>query len=125
MKNSAHRRLRRVLAERILVFDGAMGTMIQAYRPQESDFRGEQFREHPRDLRGCNDLEAGADILETNTFNANAISMSDYGMESQVYAMNRAAAEIARRLADEYSRKEAGAGASRRPGRHSYGRDLV
>jgi 5-methyltetrahydrofolate--homocysteine methyltransferase len=122
MKNSAHGRLREALIERILVFDGAMGTMIQAYRPSESDFRGEQFREHPRDLKGCNDLlsltkpqmieeihrahlKAGADVLETNTFNANAISMSDYGMESQVYAMNRAAAEIARRVADEYSQK--------------------
>ena len=123
MKNSARGRLLEVLSKRILVFDGAMGTMIQAYKPDESAFRGKQFRDHPQDLKGCNDLlsltkpemieeihrahlEAGADVLETNTFNANSISMSDYGLESQVYAMNRAAAEIARRVADEYSQKE-------------------
>jgi len=122
MKDSAHGRLSEILAQRILVFDGAMGTMIQTFKPDESDFRGELFCDHPQELRGCNDLlsltkpdmieeihranlEAGADILETNTFNANAISMSDYAMESRVYAMNRAAAEIARRAADDYSRR--------------------
>ena len=123
MKNSARDQLLEILSKRILVFDGAMGTMIQAYKPDESAFRGKQFSDHPQDLKGCNDLlsltkpemieeihrahlEAGADVLETNTFNANAISMSDYGLESQVYAMNRAAAEIAHRVADEYSEKE-------------------
>ena len=123
MKNSARGRLAEIVRQRILVFDGAMGTMIQAYQPDEAAFRGTLFRDHPRDLKGCNDLlsltrpeiieeihranlKAGADILETNTFNANAISMSDYRMESQVYAMNRAAAQIARRVADEFSQKE-------------------
>jgi len=101
-----------MLSERILVLDGAMGSMIQSYGLGEEDFRGEAFEDHPRDLEGCNDLlsitrpeiieeihrrylEAGADIIETNTFNATAISMADYGMESQVYSVNRAAAVLA------------------------------
>jgi 5-methyltetrahydrofolate--homocysteine methyltransferase len=123
MANSARAQLEEILSQRILVFDGAMGTAIQAFKPEESDFRGTQFADHPRDLKGCNDLlsltrpemieeihrahlKAGADILETNSFNATAISMSDYGLESQVYEMNRAAACIARRIADEFSQKE-------------------
>jgi 5-methyltetrahydrofolate--homocysteine methyltransferase len=110
--------LERLLAERILILDGAMGTMIQAYRLGESDFRGRAFADHPRDLRGCNDLlsltrpevvleihhkylDAGADIIETNTFNATSISMADYGLEPQVYAINKAAAELAVRAARE------------------------
>jgi 5-methyltetrahydrofolate--homocysteine methyltransferase len=114
--------LERLLAERILILDGAMGTMIQAYRLGEADFRGKAFVDHPRDLKGCNDLlcltrpevpfeihckylDAGADIIETNTFNATAISMADYGLESQVYAINKAAAEIAVRAAREATRK--------------------
>ena len=123
MANSVRDQLQEILSQRILVFDGAMGTMIQAYKPDESDFRGSMFADHPKDLKGCNDLlsltrpqmieeihrahfEAGADILETNTFNANAISMSDYGLESQVYEMNRAAANIAKRVANEFSERE-------------------
>ena len=115
--------LQQILSQRILVFDGAMGTMIQAYKPAESDFRGSMFADHPQDLKGCNDLlsltrpqmiedihranlKAGADILETNTFNANAISLSDYGLESQVYEVNRAATVIAKRVANEFSEKE-------------------
>ncbi len=111
-----------LLEKRIMVLDGAMGTMIQQYTLTEADFRGERFRHHPCDVRGNNDLlcltrpdileaihraylEAGADIIETNTFNANAISQSDYQMESWVYEMNRAAAEIARRVADAYTRR--------------------
>ena len=87
--------LESLLAERVLILDGAMGTMVQACKFDEQDFRGEQFAEHPRDLKDCNDLlsitqpeaiedihrqylEAGADIIETNTFNATAISMADY-----------------------------------------------
>jgi 5-methyltetrahydrofolate--homocysteine methyltransferase len=109
-----------LLARRILVLDGAMGTMIQSYELGEADFRGAQFADHPCDLQGCNDLlcltrpdvieeihreflEAGADILETNTFNSTSISLADYQLESQVYAINKAAAEIARRVADEYT----------------------
>src|SRR5689334_18077847 len=89
--------LERLLAERILVIDGAMGTMVQALRLDEAGFRGERFASHPRDLKGNNDLLAltrpdaieamhreyllaGADIVETNTFNANRISQADYGL---------------------------------------------
>jgi 5-methyltetrahydrofolate--homocysteine methyltransferase len=115
--------LEELLAERILILDGAMGTMIQAYKLGEGDFRGERFRNHPRDLKGCNDLlvltqpqiiedihraylEAGADIIETNTFNANSISMAgDYGVQAHIFEMNRAAAAIARRAADDMTRR--------------------
>ena len=114
----------RLLAERILVLDGAMGTMIQQRGLTEADFRGEQFRDHPHTLKGCNDLlcitrpdviadihrqyfEAGADIVETNTFNANSVSMTgDYGMEAQVFEMNRAGAALAREVADEFTRRD-------------------
>ncbi|HEX8172310.1 MAG TPA: methionine synthase [Thermoanaerobaculia bacterium] len=115
--------LRTLLTRRILVLDGAMGTMIQRYQLSEEDFRGERFAAHPRDLKGANDLlnltrpqvieeihraylEAGADIIETNTFNAQAISMSDYGLEAEVYEINKAAAEIARRACDTLSTPE-------------------
>ena len=108
--------LRSLLRQRILILDGAMGTMIQAERLDEAGFRGLELRDHPRELKGCNDLlcltqpriveaihrrylEAGADIIETNTFNATAISLADYGLEGHAFAINRAAAEIARRAA--------------------------
>jgi len=113
-------RLHRLIGERILVLDGAMGTMIQGYQLGEEDFRGDRFADHPRDLRGANDLlvltrphviteihhaylEAGADIIETNTFNANAVSLSDYALEPYAEEMNRAAATIARAAADAAS----------------------
>ncbi|HUJ16060.1 MAG TPA: methionine synthase, partial [Thermoanaerobaculia bacterium] len=113
-------KLLEALQRRILIIDGAMGTLIQRHRLDESGFRGSQFAAHPRDLKGANDLlsltqpkiiaeihraylDAGADIIETNTFNAQAISMADYGLEAFVYDMNRAAAEIARRAADAVS----------------------
>ena len=90
-----------IIKERILVLDGAMGTMIQKYKLQENDYRGEEFMDHPKPLKGNNDilsitkpdviktihrqyLEAGADIITTNTFNSNRISMWDYGMEDHV-----------------------------------------
>src|SRR5437762_8291243 len=112
-----------LLRRRILILDGAMGTMIQRYKLDEAAYRGERFASHPRDLKGANDLlcltrpsiieeihrqylEAGADIIETNTFNAQAISMSDYGLESAVYDINLEAAKIARRAADAVSTKE-------------------
>ena len=108
-----------LLSRRILLIDGAMGTMLQTYRLGEADYRGTRFADWPSDLKGNNDLlamtkpevvgaihgqylAAGADILETNTFNANAISMADYGMEELAYEMNVAAAGLARRVADEY-----------------------
>jgi 5-methyltetrahydrofolate--homocysteine methyltransferase len=109
---------RRLLGERILVLDGAMGTMIQRHRLDEAAYRGERFAGWQRDLKGANDLlaltqpeiiagihraylEAGADIVETNTFNANAPSLADYGLEELVYELNLAAARLARRAADE------------------------
>jgi 5-methyltetrahydrofolate--homocysteine methyltransferase len=116
-------RLDAVLAERILILDGAMGTMIQGHRLGEGDYRGERFRNWPRDLRGNNDLlvlsqpqiiagihraylEAGADILETNSFNSTGIAMADYGMESLVPELNRAAAALARSVADEFEARD-------------------
>ncbi len=112
--------LHRLLKDRILILDGAMGTMIQRYRLQESDFRGERFAAHPVNVQGNNDLlsltrpqviaeihrsylDAGADIIETNTFNANGISQQDYRMEALVYEMNLAAARLAREAADEFT----------------------
>ena len=112
------REFRRLLGERVLVLDGAMGTVIQSYRLGEADYRGERFRDWPKDLKGNNDLlvltrpevigeihrrylEAGADIVETNTFNSNATSQADYGTEALVRELNLAAAQIARRAADE------------------------
>lgn len=105
--------IRELLKHRILVIDGAMGTMIQRYQLNEQDYRGERFADWPSDLKGNNDLlcltqphivreihgkylEAGADIIETNTFNAQRVSLADYGMESLAYELNLAAARIAR-----------------------------
>lgn len=111
--------LESIAQERIIVLDGAMGSMIQQYQLSEQDFRGERFKDHPKDLKGNNDLlsitkpeviydihrqylEAGADIIETNTFNANRISQGDYGMEELGYEMNFASAQVARKAADDY-----------------------
>jgi 5-methyltetrahydrofolate--homocysteine methyltransferase len=113
---------RRLLTERILVIDGAMGTMIQGYGLTEADYRGERFQDWPCDLKGNSDilaitrpdvigaihtkyLEAGADIIETNTFTANEPSQADYKAESLVREINLAAAQIARQAADEHARK--------------------
>lgn len=112
--------LRRLLQERILVIDGAMGTMIQAYKLEEADYRGDRFVDHGFPQKGNNDLltltrpdvieeihrrflDSGVDILETNTFNSTAIAMADYGMEDHVYALNYEGARIARRVADDIS----------------------
>lgn len=112
--------LRAQLNERILVLDGGMGTMIQSYRLNEADFRGERFADLPCDLKGNNDLlvlskpeviaaihnayfEAGADIIETNTFNSTTIAMADYQMESLSAEINFAAAKLARACADEWT----------------------
>jgi 5-methyltetrahydrofolate--homocysteine methyltransferase len=117
------RELEPLLARRILVLDGAMGTMIQSYHLKEEDYRGERFADWPRDLKGNNDLlsltqpsiiraihaaylDAGADILETNSFNSTAVSMADYGMEKLVYELNRASARLAREVADEFEGRE-------------------
>ncbi len=112
-----------LLARRILVLDGAMGTMLQRHRLTEPDFRGERFAEHPRDLKGNNDLlsitqrdivggvhaaylEAGADILETNTFNSTRVAMADYGMEHLAYELNVEGAKLAREVADRFETPE-------------------
>lgn len=109
-----------IIQERVLVMDGAMGTMIQRYQLKEEDFRGELLKHHPFDLKGDNDilcltqpdlikeihrryLEVGADIIETNTFNANAISQADYKLEHLVYQMNYEAARLAIEVARQYS----------------------
>lgn len=111
-----------ILKNRILILDGAMGTMIQRYKLTEEDFRGERFKDSPKLLKGNNDLlcltrpdvieaihreylEAGADIIETNSFNGTSISMEDYGMEALTKEINIEAAKIARRAADEYNKK--------------------
>ena len=111
------------LQERILVLDGAMGTMLQQYKFTEADFRGERFKNYPTSLQGNNDLlsitqpqaikeihakyfEAGADIVETNTFSGTTIAMADYQMEDLVYELNFQSAEIAREVADEFTAKE-------------------
>ncbi len=111
------RELERLLRERIVILDGAMGTMIQSYRLDEAGFRGERFKDWPRDLKGNNDLlsltqpeiiqaihrqyfEAGADIIESNTFNSTSISLADYKMESLAYELNVAGARNARAAAD-------------------------
>src|SRR5438045_668178 len=114
------RKLIDALQKRILIIDGAMGTMIQRHRLDERAYRGERFADHPRDLKGAADvlsltqpdiiegihrayLEAGADIIETNTFNAQAISMADYGLEPFAYEINVASARLARLAADAFS----------------------
>ena len=114
--------LESLLAERILVLDGAMGTMVQAQVLDEADFRGERFKDHGQDLKGDNDLlvltqpdvirdihadffRVGADIVETNTFNATSISQADYGLADLVYEINFEAARIAREAADDFERE--------------------
>ncbi|MEL7373708.1 MAG: homocysteine S-methyltransferase family protein, partial [Pseudomonadota bacterium] len=114
--------LERLLAQRIVFLDGAMGTMLQAYALEESDFRGARFTDWSHDLKGNNDLltltqpdvvrevhraflEAGADIVETNTFNSNAPSQDDYGMGALVAELNLAAARLAREVADDVARE--------------------
>ena len=111
------------IQKRILVLDGAMGTMLQAYKFSEEDFRGERFKDYPTPLQGNNDLlsitqpeaikevhakflEVGADIIETNTFSATTIAMADYQMEDLVYELNFQSAKIARETADDFTRRE-------------------
>lgn len=116
-------KLQKLLSERILIIDGAMGTMIQRYNLEESDFRGERFADHPSPLKGNNDLLAltrpdvlleiheeylacGADIIETNTFSAQRISMADYDLESAVYDINVESARIARRATQKFTEQD-------------------
>jgi 5-methyltetrahydrofolate--homocysteine methyltransferase len=112
-----------LLKDRILILDGAMGTMIQRHQLDEKDFRGDRFQSHPHSLKGNNDLlsitqpeiileihrqyfEAGADMVETNTFSSTSIAQADYGLESLAYELNLVAAQLARQAADEYTAKE-------------------
>lgn len=118
--------LRDILSKRILVLDGAMGTMIQKYNLTEQDFTGDRFLNHSHSLKGNNDLlsitrpniikaihldylEAGSDIIETNTFNANSLSQADYHLESIVYELNKKAAEVAKEAVKEYQQQYPGA----------------
>ena len=108
--------------QKIIILDGAMGTMIQRYKLEEADFRGERFANHPSDLKGNNDLlcltrpdiieeihfqylQAGADIIETNTFNAQRISLADYHMEDLAYELNLAAAACARKAVERFQKE--------------------
>lgn len=110
------------IQKRILILDGAMGTMLQAYNFSEEDFRGERFKDYPTSLKGNNDLlsltqpkaiaeihrkyfEAGADIIETNTFSGTTIAMADYNMENLVYELNYESAKIAKQVADEFTKQ--------------------
>src|SRR6185437_12571756 len=114
--------IRKELEKHILVIDGAMGTMIQRYQLTEDDFRGERFRDHASDLKGNNDLlnitrpdvikaihaeylDAGADIIETNTFSTQRISMADYQLEEFCYEMSFEGAKIAKEVTAEYNAK--------------------
>jgi 5-methyltetrahydrofolate--homocysteine methyltransferase len=116
-------RIQQELEKRILIIDGAMGTMIQQYKLEEKDYRGDRFRDFEHDLKGNNDLlsitqpnvieaihkaylDAGADIIETNTFNANAISLHDYKMVELAYELNYESARIAKKAAEEYTTKD-------------------
>lgn len=116
-------RIKEILQDRILVLDGAMGTMIQRHKLEEEDFRKNWFENHPSPLKGNNDLlsltrpeiikeihalyyEAGADIAETNTFSGTTIAQADYGLESAVYDINYQSAKIAKEVADEFTARE-------------------
>lgn len=116
--------IRKELKKKILIIDGAMGTMIQRHKLTEGDYRGDRFKDWPSDVKGNNDLlsltrpdiiigihkqylEAGADIIETNTFSSTVIAQADYGMQSLAYELNVAAAQCARKAAAEYTTKDA------------------
>jgi 5-methyltetrahydrofolate--homocysteine methyltransferase len=114
--------LEELLAQRILLLDGSMGALIYSQQPAEEDYRGQRFRRHPTPLKNCTDilvltqprlieeihrayLEAGADIIETDTFNATPIGLAEFGLQEYVFEINKAAAELARRAADDFTRR--------------------
>ncbi len=122
MRKDTKQQLSDILKERILVLDGAMGTMIQRYKLTEADYRGEQFKDFHLDVKGNNDMlsitqpqiiqeihaqyfEAGADIIETNTFSSNSVSMADYEMQDFVYQLNYESAKIAQEVAQQFTQK--------------------
>src|SRR4051794_35888491 len=121
-KNRTQAHLDEILSRRIMILDGAMGSLIFARQPTEEDYRGARFARHSHDLKNCTEilvltqpsmiegfhtayLEAGADIIETDSFNSNALSLAEFGLEEHVFELNRAAAEIARRAADAMTRR--------------------
>ena len=116
-------KIQQALQNRILILDGAMGTMLQRYKFSEEDFRGERFKDFHKSVQGNNDLlsitqpkaiaeihskyfAAGADIVETNTFSSTTIAMADYDMQDLVYELNHESAKIAKKVADEFTAKE-------------------
>jgi 5-methyltetrahydrofolate--homocysteine methyltransferase len=120
---SKFEQIKKILSERILIIDGAMGSLIQQYKLTEKDFRGERFKDFHRDIQGNNDilsitrpdvieaihkayLDAGADIIETNTFSGTTIAQADYELESAVYDINFCSAQVARKAADEYTARD-------------------
>ncbi|WP_237226678.1 methionine synthase [Rubinisphaera sp. JC750] len=122
LQNNTFDALNQILEDRILLLDGAMGSMILDHRPTEEDYRGELFKNHHIDLKNANDVlcltqpdlirklhreyfEAGSDIVETNTFNANVISMEEFGLADYTYEINKRAIELAKEVADEFTKK--------------------
>ncbi|WP_013628616.1 methionine synthase [Rubinisphaera brasiliensis] len=122
LQNNTFDALNQILEDRILLLDGAMGSMILDHRPTEDDYRGEQFKNHHIDLKNANDVlcltqpdlirklhreyfEAGSDIVESNTFNANVISMEEFGLAEYTYEINKRAIELAKEVADEFTKK--------------------
>src|SRR5436190_1018656 len=114
--------LKQLMEERILLLDGSMGALIYSKSPTEEDYRGKVFRHHPVPLRNCTEalvlsqpqliegihrayLEAGADIIETDTFNGNALNLREFSLQDRVIELNKRAAELARRAADDFSKK--------------------
>eukprot|EP00761_Pharyngomonas_kirbyi_P012482 gb/GECH01012509.1/.p1 GENE.gb/GECH01012509.1/~~gb/GECH01012509.1/.p1 ORF type:complete len:1246 (+),score=422.22 gb/GECH01012509.1/:1-3738(+) len=123
MVSETEKTLRKLLADRVLIIDGAMGTMLQNYSLEEEDYRGQQFKDHPHSLQGNNDLlsvtqpqileeihkaylEAGADIVETNTFSSTRIAQEDYSLQDHAYEMNKASAQCAKNAAREFTEKD-------------------
>ena len=120
--NEAFSLLEEILSRRIMVLDGSMGALIYSYKLTEEDVRGSRFARHPVGLKNCTEalvltqpklieeihrayLEAGADIIETDTFNGTALSLEEFGLQDHVYELNTKAAELARHAADEFTRK--------------------
>lgn len=123
---TTEQKLRNILAERIMIIDGAMGSMIQTYKLQEEDYRGERFKNWHKDVKGNNDmlvitqphiikdihrqyLDAGADIIETNTFSAQAVALADYDMQEYAYEISYEAARVAKQAVEEYKKDNPGA----------------
>src|SRR5205809_6606515 len=115
--------LQELLSRRILLLDGSMGALLFSHQPTEEDYRGTRFRSHPSSLKNCTEamvlsqprliedihrayLEAGADIIETDTFNATPFGLTEYGLREHVFEINKTAAEIARRAADDFTRRD-------------------